>query len=207
MTTGAHGKISPMVVANRLVGRLLVRQQRMRTSQFGVLPKPAVDVVFLGDSITEYGLWNEWFPRHHVVNRGVVADTSRGVLTRIGTAVGKQDVLSLLIGTNDLSVGVSPGRIADNVAAIIAAVRAADPKTRILLNSVMPRTRTYRGQIIALNQKLAGLAEAEGGSFLDLWPVLADDQGSIRPEFSADQLHLTGAGYAAWVDVLRPHIT
>jgi lysophospholipase L1-like esterase len=135
-----------------------------------------------------------------------VADTSRGVLARIGTAVGKQDVLSLLIGTNDLSAGVSPGRIAGNIAAIIAAIRMADPDTRILLNSVMPRTRTYRDQIIALNQKLAVLAETEGGSFLDMWPVLADDQGSIRPEFSADQLHLTGAGYRAWVTMLREHI-
>jgi lysophospholipase L1-like esterase len=195
-----------MVLANRLLGRLLVRQQRMQTSQSGVLPKPAVDVVFLGDSITEYGLWNEWFPLHHVVNRGIVADTSRGVLARIGTAVGEQDILSLLIGTNDLTAGVSPDRIAGNIVAIIAAIRAADPDTRILLNSVMPRTRAYRAQIMALNQKLAEIAEADGGSFLDLWPVLADDRGSIRPEFSSDQLHLTGAGYAAWVDVLRGHI-
>jgi lysophospholipase L1-like esterase len=168
--------------------------------------KQAVDIVFLGDSITEYGLWHEWFPRHHVVNRGIVADTSSGVLRRIDTVVGKQQVVSLLIGTNDLSLGISPDRIAANVAAILSAIRAADPDTWILVTSVMPRTRAYRARILALNQELASLAETEGGAFVDLWPVLADDQGAIRPEFSADQLHLTRAGYAAWVAALRERL-
>jgi lysophospholipase L1-like esterase len=179
--------------------------QRMRASRFGFPQKQAVDIVFLGDSITEYGLWDDWFPRHHVVNRGVVADTSSGVLHRIGT-MGKQRVVSLLIGTNDLSMGIAPERIAANVAAILSAIRAADPRTRILLNGVMPRTRAYRARIVALNYKLASVAETEGVVFVDLWPVLADDHGAIRPEFSVDQVHLTGAGYAAWVEVLREYI-
>jgi lysophospholipase L1-like esterase len=191
---------------HRILGRLLVPQQRMRESQFRSLPAPTADVVFLGDSITQYGLWSEWFPRHRVVNRGVIGDTTSGLLSRIDTAVGRQDVVSLLIGTNDIAIGVRPARIAGNVAAIMAAIRAADASSKILLNSVMPRARGYRAQLGELNRRLSHLAEAEGAAFLDLWPALADDHGVIRPELSADGLHLTGAGYAAWVDVLREHI-
>lgn len=203
------------VLAYRFLGRFIVRQQNMRISQFEVLPKPAADVVFLGDSITEYGLWNEWFPRHRVINRGIAGDTSGGVLSRVGAAVGTQRTVSLLIGTNDLALGVSESRIAANVAGIVAAIRAADPGSKILLNSVMPRTRAYQDRIGALNRRLALLATAEatqsaqaagGTRFLDLWPALAAADGGIRPEFSADRLHLNGAGYAAWVEVLREHI-
>jgi lysophospholipase L1-like esterase len=171
-----------------------------------MLPGQAIDIVFLGDSITEYGLWSQWFPRHRVVNLGISGDTSSGVLRRIGATMRKQQVVSLLIGTNDLTYGISPDHIAANVADIFATIRAADPDTRILLSSVMPRSRPYRAPIIALNQKLATLAGTEGAAYLDTWPVLADDQGVIRREFSTDQVHLSNAGYAAWVDMLRQHL-
>jgi lysophospholipase L1-like esterase len=179
---------------------------RVRASRSGALPGQAADIVFLGDSITGYGLWSEWFPGHRVVNHGIAGDTSGGVLGRIGTVAGRQRAVSLLIGTNDLSIGISPDRITANIAAILSAIRAAGPGTRILVNSVMPRTRAYRARIIALNQELASLAGAEGAAFLDLWPALADDQGAIRPGLSSDQVHLTRAGYAAWVEVLREHV-
>ncbi|MGS2810751.1 hypothetical protein [Nocardia sp. MW-W600-9] len=42
--------------------------------------------------------------------------------------------------------------------------------------------------------------------YVDLWSALADETGSLRPEFTRDRLHLNGAGYTAWVDVPRPHI-
>ncbi|MFE3054183.1 hypothetical protein [Nocardia sp. NPDC059239] len=42
--------------------------------------------------------------------------------------------------------------------------------------------------------------------YIDLWPALADANGALRQEFTRDGLHLSGAGYAAWIEVLRPHI-
>jgi lysophospholipase L1-like esterase len=196
----------PTAFANWLLGRAILPQQRMRASQFEVLPRPNADIVFLGDSITEYGLWSEWFPRLSVANRGIAGDTSSGVLRRMHTAVGNQRIVSLLIGTNDLAIGATPERVAGNVTAIISSIREADPDSTILLNSVTPRARSYRNRLRALNERLVSVAAAEGVVFLDLWPALADPQGTMRPEYSADRLHLTGAGYAAWVDELRQHI-
>ncbi|MFC4242976.1 GDSL-type esterase/lipase family protein [Gryllotalpicola reticulitermitis] len=190
---------------NRMLGRAILPQQRMRASQFEALPRPAADVVFLGDSITEYGLWNEWFPRLAVVNRGIAGDTSGGVLQRMHTAVGTQRVVSLLIGTNDLAIGVTPEKIAENVAAIIARITAGN-ETRVVLNSVMPRARSYRRPVRELNTVLSRVAADSGVTFLDLWPALAGPDGAIRSEFSGDRLHLTGAGYRAWLERLRPHI-
>lgn len=188
---------------HKAIGRLIEPQQRMRASQFEALPRPTADVVFLGDSITEYGLWNEWFPALSVANRGIGGDTSSGVLARMGTAIGTQRLVSLLIGTNDLAAGRTPEAIAATVAAIVGAVTQTAPASSILINSVMPRARSYRDRVVELNGLLSSLAAAQGAAFLDLWPILSDGDGAIRAEYSFDRLHLTGAGYAAWVGALR----
>ncbi len=197
---------APRSAASRLLARFILPMQTMRASQFAALPVPQADVVFLGDSITEYGLWNEWFPGLRVVNRGIAGDTADGVLARLGTAIGSQRIVSLLIGTNDLGLGAPPDRIAENVAAIVGGIRAAAPDSEIILNSVMPRGASFRDRVLALNERLEAAAPAEGVTFVDLWPALADERGELRAEFTADRLHLTGAGYLAWVAVLREHI-
>jgi lysophospholipase L1-like esterase len=55
-----------------------------------------------------------------------------------------------------------------------------------------------------LNQRYAASAASAGGTYVDLWPSLAAPDGSLRSELTLDHLHLNGAGYQAWVDVLRP---
>ncbi len=73
-------------------------------------------VVFLGDSITQgWGAdFKGKFPGMKLANRGIGGDTTRGMLIRI-----KEDVLDLnpsaivlLLGTNDIEVGVDPEAIA-----------------------------------------------------------------------------------------------
>ena len=45
-----------------------------RISMFDSYPIRQGDVVFLGDSITEGGEWNEMFPERRVRNRGIGGD-------------------------------------------------------------------------------------------------------------------------------------
>lgn len=42
-------------------------------------------IVFIGDSITDGGEWNELLGRNDVVNRGIIGDTTNGVLNRLGS--------------------------------------------------------------------------------------------------------------------------
>ena len=82
---------------------LLARSIAMRRSQFEALPKVADAVVFLGDSITEGGVWDEWFRELLTLNRGIGGDTVGGVLDRLDSALYEPRAISLLIGTNDLT--------------------------------------------------------------------------------------------------------
>jgi lysophospholipase L1-like esterase len=153
-----------------------------RRSQFELLPPPPGSVLFLGDSITEGGLWNEWFPYVVAINRGIGGDTVIGVADRLDTALGSPAVISLLIGTNDLQLYGQDRDVAEIVKEaeqLVRAVRQHAPKA---------------------------LAREVNAHYLDLWPDLADGAGALRAEFTLDALHLNGFGYRAWTNRLRPLI-
>ncbi len=47
----------------------------------------------------------------------------------------------------------------------------------------------------------------EGAVFIDLWPVLAEETtGKMKRDFTTDGLHLSGAGYKAWAEAVRPFV-
>jgi len=179
----------------------------MRASQFEQFAPHDARTVFLGDSITAGGLWQEWFPTVSLVNRGIDGDMSDGVLARLGTAVSTTTRrVFLLIGTNDLTLGTPIDEIVENVREILRGIRTVSPDAQLVLQSVMPRDAQFRPAIEELNGRYRALAEEIGTSFLELWPALADEHGELRSEFTLDALHLNGAGYAAWVELLRPFV-
>jgi lysophospholipase L1-like esterase len=191
----------------RIVGpRLFGPGQRMRASQFATVGATPGHIVFLGDSITQGGLWPEWFAGVPVLNRGVDAETSEDLLRRVDTAVRDPRAVFLLIGTNDLNTGVSLQQVIANVRALLAEIERRAPGTPVVVQSVMPRTPRFRDDLRLLNRAYRQLVDrsAENVEYLDLWPALADEDGDLRREYTEDGLHLNGPGYAAWVGALRP---
>lgn len=190
-----------------LVARIMLPGQRMRASQFEKFPLVEDDIVFLGDSITEQGIWGEWFPSSNVRNRGIGGDVTSGVLERLHSAVPpRAGSVFILIGTNDLGRGLSPSETAANLGTILANIAQANPTVALYVQSVMPRSRKYRARILELNQLYRDIAAEAGVIWIDLWPALASPEGDLRNEFTLDGLHLSGEGYAAWADVMRPHV-
>lgn len=188
-----------------IIRRFLQPAHQMKASQFEELKPPAGAVVFLGDSITAGGAWHEWFPQHSVVNRGIDGDTSDGVRKRTKAALGDAPgAVSLLIGTNDIAIGRSSADITADVKAIISLIRDRAPQAPILVHGILPRQAKYRARITELNALYRVIADNTGGAtFVDLWPAFAESD-RLRTDFTRDGLHLNGAGYHAWVNVIRP---
>ncbi|MEU4318305.1 GDSL-type esterase/lipase family protein [Nocardia fluminea] len=195
------------MLVNKIAYKYLLRTSiPMRASQFEQLPAPTGRVVFFGDSITEGGLWQEWFPEVDTVNRGISGETIANLLTRLNTAIDAPAAVFLLVGTNDIGMGATVDRVASDMRQLVAAVRERAQQAPVFVQSVMPRQTRFARRIRELNSACRDIAADHGATCIDLWPALADETGGLRPEFTRDRLHLNGAGYAAWVDVLRPFI-
>lgn len=192
-----------------IVNRLLVADQQHRASQFAALGAAPGRVVFLGDSITQGGLWDEWFPDVAVLNRGIGGERTADVLRRLDTAINEPTAVFLLIGTNDVMALTPLDEIARNVAAILVGIEQRAPGTPVFVQSVMPRGAAYRDEVHALNRRYAELVahRPDHVRYVDLWPALATADDVLNPEFTRDRLHLNGLGYRAWVGILEPLVT
>jgi lysophospholipase L1-like esterase len=188
---------------------LIEKTKQMRLSQLEEFNVPPGKVLFLGDSITEGGVWSEWFPELDTVNRGVGSDTISGVMGRLDRAINQPALISLLIGTNDLS-GLGTSTKVPDIAAqmkkLVEQIRELAPDAPLIINSVMPRHRSYAQRVQELNAHYRQIAADNGATFLDLWPSMAGPKNGMKPEFTRDELHLNGPGYRSWVDLLRPAI-
>jgi lysophospholipase L1-like esterase len=191
-----------------LLGSFLAKHQARLVSNFEAFALVPDDIVFLGDSISEGGPWEELFPDLRVRNRGIGGDTTDGVLARLEQVTRAQPAkVFLLIGTNDLFRGTSVSEIATNLAAILDGLKQQTPDTEVYLQSVLPRAPSYRGSIEALNARLAEVALEHGAAWVDLYPAFFDPEtGGIRGELSNDELHLLGPGYALWKEQIEMQV-
>ena len=63
-----------------------------------------------------------------------------------------------------------------------------------------------RDRLCRINDELAAVALEKNCYFLNLWEVLADENGDLKAEYAQpDGYHLKPEGYTAWVDYLCSH--
>jgi lysophospholipase L1-like esterase len=193
----------------RLLHTFVAPAQQMRRTQLDLLPVTPGGVLFLGDSITEAGMWHEWFPELVAVNRGVGGETVAQVHARLDQVINDPAAISLLVGTNDFS-GFGPSRkvedVAEQLRALIIDIRDRCPGVPLLVTSVLPRDRWFSRRVVQLNARLTRIAADSGAVYVDVWGALANDRGELDARFTKDHIHLSGEGYQVWVDALRPHL-
>ncbi|TDW29097.1 GDSL-type esterase/lipase family protein [Cryobacterium psychrophilum] len=165
----------------------------------------SVSIVFLGDGLIAGGKWAEWLPDYDVTNLGVSGNTTDEIVAGLDSVIALEpDAIVMLIGTNDLGWRRSDEYVVRNVETILYRLRKALPQTRLLVQSVFPRDRDLANTIRNINRHIWQYAPTQHALYLDLWPALAQSDGVIDPRFSEDYLHLTEAGYEAWVSELKP---
>lgn len=161
--------------------------------------------VFVGDSLTEGGRWQDWFPGDETVNLGVGGDTTEGLIERLDSVAAEDpDTVVLLIGTNDIANRRAVEQIVRNIETILVTLRADSPDARILVQSVMPRGAEYAEYVKEINRHVWQFAATVKAHYLDLWPAMALEDGELNPAYTEDRLHLNDAGYDAWLSELVP---
>ncbi|MCM1005755.1 MAG: GDSL-type esterase/lipase family protein [Prevotella sp.] len=188
-----------------------------KVSLFELLPITENDIVFVGNSITDGAELQELFGLPNVKNRGITSDVISGVDKRIETTLKNHPKkVFLLIGANDISHNLTVSQIAEKYERLVAKMKRLSPDTKFYLQGIMPinndfkRYKTMYGKekvIPELNKKIEEIAKKYNCTYISLTKALEDPAtGKLRKEFTNDGLHLTGAGYKAWVGVLEPYV-
>lgn len=139
-------------------------------------------VLFIGDSIIQGGAWAEWLTASTVVDEGVGGATTADVVARLPELIEQApDTVVVLVGTNDLAWHRTTEHVVRNIETIVATFRRDLPDIRILVISVLPRGHEFAPQIREINRHLWQFAPTAHAGYLDLWPVLAGEDGGSFP--------------------------
>ena len=188
---------------------------QQRVEYFRKTPPVKSDVVFLGNSITERGEWQEILSdyRWPVVNRGVGGDNSFGILARMDEVLAsKPRAIFLMDGINDLFRKLPYDISVNNYRRIIRMIKQQSPKTKIYMESVLPineemTSATYtkgRNKMVpVLNEKIKQMAAEEKITYINIVPLFEDGNGNLKKELSIDGVHLKASAYIEWVKYLK----
>lgn len=169
-------------------------------------------LLFIGNSLTEGLNIENLFVDFEIINKGIHGDTTSGVYSRLDTDVIqlKPDIVFLLIGINDLAMEKSDDEIVSMINKIIEKLLNALPICRIYLTSLLP-TRDIEARsnerIININNKLEELAREWEIDYFDLHSTMVGIDGQLCRIYTTDGLHLSSAGYNAWITSLKKILT
>ena len=171
-----------------------------------------VDVVFMGDSITEgWARTDAAFFSKGIVGRGISAQTTPQMLIRFRPDVIalKPRVVVILAGTNDIAGNTGPmtnDDIQNNLASMAELAKANN--IRVVLSSITPVSAYHVApnappqtdrrpveRVQAINAWMKAYAAANKHVYLDYYSAMIDSTGMLKAEFSADDLHPNAAGY------------
>lgn len=175
-----------------------------------------IDLIFLGDSITEgwgqNAVWEKHYAPLNAANFGIGGDTTQNVLWRIlhGEIEGiTPKVVVLMIGTNNFGLhGDPPDAVARGILTIVQTLRKKLPTSKVLLLGIFPRDEKpntdFRRRIRKVNDQIAALDDRKNVRYLDLGPKFLSPDGTLRREISPDFLHLSEKGYETWAEAMNP---
>ena len=153
-----------------------------------------------------------------VANLGVNGYTSADLIRDELPALDalKPDVVSVLIGVNDVVQGVPVAVYEANVAAILESLLVRLPAERIIAVAIPDYTVTPAGRdygdprqqhdgIVASNAIMKRLAGDRGIAYIDIFDISLEAamDGSLVAD---DGLHPSGAQYGRWVERILPAV-
>jgi lysophospholipase L1-like esterase len=187
-----------------------------------------VDVLFLGDSITDSWrrddaakggkkVWDANFAPLRAANFGISGDRTQHVLWRLenGELEGiKPKLVVLMIGTNNTGFERdnttprnTPAETIEGVKAIVKTLRTKLPASKILLLGIFPRDEKpdhpQRAQIAEINAAIAKLHDGRNIRYLDIGQKFLSPDGTLPREIMPDFLHPGEKGYEIWAAAIK----
>lgn len=211
------GMISTASMAQEIDENILENATYLsRKANFRANPLKKGQAIFLGDSLTQGGEWDEYFPNEKPANRGIAGDNTEGMLARIHEVIAaKPSKLFIMAGANDISLQRDNAIIIRQLKMLLRQVQAGSPTTTIYVQSALPicnaklkyqRMKEKESVIEDYNDRLKSLCKEMDIPYIDIYSGLLSGPSSLNPEFTADGLHLNNAAYAIWAEIVGEYI-
>lgn len=206
-------------VNSALVPNLLEFFEEKHENNRQVAAAGDIDVLFMGDSITDFWrneegafagkpVMDEYFGDLKIANFGIAGDTTQGVLYRLENGEGEgfsPQAVMLMIGTNNIGRNI-PGEVAEGVGAVVLSLQQHFPEAKILLLGVFPRSTPdseARHAVNEINIIIRRLHDGETVFYKDIGDVFLDDNGNIPASVMSDGLHPSTEGYRRWAEAVE----
>jgi lysophospholipase L1-like esterase len=184
------------------------------------------DILLVGDSITQQwgspldtgtlnAAWKKHFGRYKTINIGIGGDKAQNLLWRLdhGGVAGLQPrAVLVMIGNNNMfftpETGIEPA--AKGIQTVVANVREKFPQAAVIVAKILPAHapgHRFYEDIKKTNLALdpLNLDCDPQVQVLDLTADFTNADGSLNKAlFTADNIHLSPAGYSVYAERLKP---
>lgn len=187
-------------------------------------PLCSKDIVFLGNSLTEGGKWDEFFPDvqkklqkkgGRIANRGIIGDDAPGIYDRLYQILpAKPKKIFLLVGINDISHNVSADSVVRAIDKIVCKIRQESPDTKLYVQTLLPINESFKryknlngktAVVPEVNEGIRKMAKERGIKCIDLFPLFLLKESSLSvSDKKGASCRTTGELY---VGVLDPSLT
>ena len=179
------------------------------------------NIVFLGDSITEFYPIDEIYGDLPIIKSGIAGYRTDDLLSKLEDMVYRYNPTSvyLLIGTNDLlwDKEEDTKKAISNIKKIVENIKSNRKKTKIYIESIYPvnvdldTTRNMVGYrenetIIEVNKEIEKYCRENNYIYINMYDELIDEDGNLNKKYTNDGLHPNSLGYAKITRVLLPYI-
>ena len=176
-------------------------------------PPKLGSIVFVGSSsIRMWTTLDRDFPGVPVLNRGFGGSEAGDVAQFAERIVVpyKPPVVVFYAGDNDLAAGKTPAQVLSSFKSFVAIMHRDLPRTRVVFVSIKPSLARWNivDKMRAANQLVRDYVTTDDRlTYVDVFTPMLDASGQPRRElYLEDGLHMTGAGYAIWRDLIGPVI-
>ena len=167
------------------------------------------NIVFLGDSITEYYPIDNIYVDLPIVKSGVAGYKTQDILDRMNDMVYRYNPTKvfLLIGTNDITRNKEEKKeeAVENIKEIIEKIQEKRKKAKIYLESIYPVNEDIDEKMVGardndtiqeMNENLKSYCDEKNITYIDMYKELENEDQKFDKKYTNDGLHPNDLGYA-----------
>lgn len=191
------------------------KHHQERLTLFKSEPMAKGKIIFLGNSLTEFGDWQKLLNDTSIINRGIAGDNTFGVIARLEDIINLQPKkIFIEIGINDISQNIPIEIIVNNITSIVKILKEKSSKTKVYVYSILPTNDNVKNNypnafnknyvVSLVNQQLQQEAKRIKFTYIDLSTTFKDKKNNLDLEYAdSDGIHLNRLGYQTWIKILK----